>query len=72
MKNLDVRHYLDIYKTRKEMQEKGITNPNEQYKKFTTEFIEKLQTYSPDEEIILDKNGSFFDSSGNFIIKIPN
>ena len=41
MKNLDVRHYLDIYKTRKEMQEKGITNPNEQYKKFTTEFIEK-------------------------------
>ncbi|CAN5373724.1 hypothetical protein BH11BAC5_BH11BAC5_14880 [soil metagenome] len=72
MKNLDVRHYLGIYTTRKEMQEKGITHPSEQYKKFTRDFVEKLQTYSLDEEIILNKNGSFFDSNGNFIMKIPN
>ena len=72
MKNLDVRHYLSIYTTRKEMQEKGIVFPSEQYKNFTTEFVEKLKTYSLDEEIILDVNGSFFDSKGNFIIKIPS
>ena len=72
MKNLDVKHYLDIYTTRKEMQEKGITQPSEQYKKFTKEFVEKLQTYSLDEEIILDEPGSFFDSKGNLIMKIPN
>ncbi len=72
MKNLDVRHYLDIYTTRKEMQEKGITQPSEQIKKFTKDFVEKLQTYSLDEEIILDENSSFFDSKGNFIMKIPN
>jgi hypothetical protein len=72
MKNLDVRHYLDIYATRKEMQEKGITQPSEQYKKFTNDFVEKLQTYSLDEEIILDENGSFFDSKGNLILTIPN
>ena len=72
MKNLDVKHYLKIYTTRKEMQEKDITQPSEQYKKFTREFVEKLQTYSLDAEIILDKNGSFFDSKGNLIMKIPN
>lgn len=72
MKNLDVRHYLDIYTTRKEMQEKGITQPSEQFRKFTNDFVEKLQTYSLDEEIILDEKGSFFDSKGNLIIKIPN
>ena len=72
MKNLDVRHYLGIYTKRKEMQEKGITFPSEQYKNFTAEFVEKLKTYSLDEEIILDVNGSFIDSKGNFIIKIPS
>ncbi len=72
MKNLDVKHYLDIYTTRKEMQEKGITQPGEQYKIFTKEFVEKLQTFSLDEEIILDENGSFFDSKGNLIMKIPH
>ena len=72
MGKLDVRHYLDIYTTRKEMQEKGITNPSEQIKKFTREFVEKLLTYSLDEEIILKDNGSFFDSKGNLIMKIPD
>lgn len=72
MGNLDVKHYLDIYTTRKEMQENGITNPSEQIKNFTKEFVEKLQAYSLDEEIILKDNGSFFDSKGNLIIKIPD
>ena len=72
MGKLDVRHYLDIYTTRKEMQEKGITNPSEQIKKFTREFVVKLLTYSLDEEIILKDNGSFFDSKGNLIMKIPD
>ena len=72
MKNLDVRHYLDIYTTRKEMQEKGITQPSEQIKKFTKDFVEKLQTYSLDEEIILTEDGSFFDSKGNLMLTIPN
>ncbi len=72
MKNLDVRHYLDIYTTRKEMQEEGLTNPSEQIKSFTIEFVEKLKTYSLDEEIILKADGSFFDSKGNLIIKFPN
>ncbi len=72
MKNIDVRHYLDIYTIRKEMQEKGITQPSEQIKKFTDGFVEKLHTYSLDEEIILNEDGSFFDSKGNLILTIPN
>lgn len=53
------------------MQEKGITNPSEQIKKFTEDFIQHLQNMSLDEEIIL-KDNSFFDSTGNLIIKIPD
>jgi len=71
MKNLDVRHYLDIYTTRKEMHEIGLTNPSEEYKKFTRDFVEKLKTYSLDEEIILEQDGSFLDSKGSLIMKIP-
>jgi len=61
MINLDIKHYLDIYTTRKEMQEEGITNPSEQIKKFTRDFVEKLKTYPLDEKVIL-KDSSFFDS----------
>jgi hypothetical protein len=71
MGNHDVRHYLDIYTTRKEMQEEGITNPSEEIKKFTKDFVEKLQNMPFDEEIIL-KDSSFFDSIGNLIMKIPS
>lgn len=67
----DVRHFLDIYSARKEMQEKGITNPPENIKKFTREFVEKLQKYSLDEEIVLN-DSSFYDSRGNLIMKIPD
>lgn len=70
MKKLDVRHYLDIYTMRKEMQEEGITNPSEEIKKFTKEFVEKLQNMPLDDEIIL-KDSSFLDSLGDLIMKIP-
>lgn len=70
MKNLDVRHYLDIYSLRKEMQEIGLTNPSEEIKKFTKDFVEKLVNMDLDDEIILTDN-SFLDSEGNLIIKIP-
>lgn len=70
MKKLDVRHYLDIYTMRKEMQEEGIINPSEEIKKFTKEFVEKLQNMPLDDEIIL-KDSSFLDSLGDLIMKIP-
>ena len=70
MKNQSVKHYLDIYKTRKKMQEKGITHPSEQIKKFTEDFVDKLKDLPLDEEIVL-KDNSFFDINGNLIIEIP-
>ena len=71
MSKLDVRHYLDIYSFRKEMQEKGITNPSEEIKKFTKDFVEKLENMDLDDEIILN-DSSFFDSEGNLILTIPD
>jgi len=71
MKKLDVEHFLDIYTMRKNMQENGITNPSENIKKFTREFVEKLENMPLHEEIIL-KDSSFFDSLGNLIIKFPD
>lgn len=70
MKGLTVGHYLDIYSTRKEMQEKGITNPSEQIKIFTNDLVEKLKALPLDEEIIVNDH-SFFDSKGNLISKMP-
>jgi hypothetical protein len=70
MKNLNVRHYLDIYTTRMEMQEKGVTNPSEEIKEFTKSFVMKLKALPPDDEIILEDN-CFYDSSRNLILKIP-
>lgn len=46
MKKLNV----DLYTIRKEMQEKGVTHPSEEFKTFTRDFVEKLQTYPLDEE----------------------
>ncbi|WP_278035348.1 hypothetical protein [Flavobacterium nitratireducens] len=68
---LDVKHYLDIYIMRKEMQDEGITNPSEKIKIFTKNFVEILQNMPLDEEIIL-KDSAFLDSTGNLIIKIPD
>lgn len=71
MKKLDVEHYLDIYTLRKEMQEEGITNPSEDFKKFTCELVEILEKMSLDEEIILKEIG-FYDSKGSLLIKFPH
>lgn len=70
MKGLSVRHYLNIYTARKEMQENGITNPSEKIRKFTNKLIEKLKSLPLEEEIILNDH-SFYDSKGNLILKIP-
>ncbi len=71
MKKLDVEHYFYIYTVRTEMQEKGITNPNENVKKFTSELVEILEIMPLDEEIILKESG-FYDSKENLLIKFPN
>ncbi len=71
MGNLDVRHYLGIYQRRKKMQDKGVTNPSSEIKRFTREFVESLSKLPLGEEIKL-KNHSFFDSKGNLIAKIPS
>ena len=70
MSKQNVEHYLDIYKLRQEMQEEGITNPSEQIKEFTINFVGKLKAMPLNEEIILENN-SFFDSNKNLIIEIP-
>lgn len=70
MKGLSVRHYLSIYSTRKEMQEKGITHPGENIKKFTSDLVQKLTTLPLDEEITLD-GSAFYDSKKNLILEMP-
>ena len=68
--NHTVRHYLDIYTIRRDMQEPGMTNPSHQIKEFTKTFVEKLKGLPLDDEIIL-KDNSFYDSSGQLICRIP-
>ena len=70
MKNLDVAHYLKIYKIRKRLQEDGVTNPPPEIKKFVNDFVETLSKMNSSEEIYIE-NHSFFDSKGNLITKIP-
>ncbi len=70
MKNLTVKHYFGIYKTRQEMQNMGITNPNDAVKNFTDEIVRKLSSMSLD-EVINIKDGKFIDSKGNTIIEFP-
>ena len=52
------------------MQEEGITNPSEEIKKFTRDFVEKLESLPLKEEIVFQDH-SFYDSNGNFIMRIP-
>jgi hypothetical protein len=70
MANLNVKHYLDVYTTKREMQEQGITNPSDTIKEFTRTFVEKLQRLPLNDAITL-KDNSFFDSKGELIITIP-
>lgn len=53
------------------MLEQGIIHPKEQFRQFTIAFVEKLQNFPLDDEIII-KDKAFFDSSGNLILKIPD
>ncbi|MFC4635884.1 hypothetical protein ACFO3O_18380 [Dokdonia ponticola] len=70
MKKLDVRHFLGIYRLRKAMQEDGITNPSDEVKIFTREFVDTLSKMPLNEEVrILDY--SFLDSKGNIIAELP-
>lgn len=70
MKNHTVQHYLNIYRLREKMQAGGITNPAEYAKKFTRDFVEKLERMPLDQEIILNENG-FYDTEGNLIVTLP-
>ncbi|MFS4445370.1 hypothetical protein [Maribacter sp. 2307UL18-2] len=74
MKRLDVEHYLSLYKFRKEMMEKGITNPLPQGKKLINEIISKLSKMPSDEEIELRKKDGklvMMDSKENIIVIVP-
>ena len=51
--NLTAKHYLDIYKTRKSMQDDGVTNPSDEIKLFTSTLVERLSTLEENEEIDL-------------------
>lgn len=66
----DVEHFLRIYSIRKGMQEDGVINPSERIKKFTLDLVEKLESLSLKETIVL-KDNAFYDSRGNLIIKLP-
>jgi len=70
MKKLDVKHFLGIYQIRLSMQDKEITNPSENFKKWTREFVDKLSKMPPEEEVTIKKH-SFLDSKGNIIATFP-
>lgn len=70
MASLDVEHFLGIYKQRKSMQDRGLTNPKEEYKIITNTIVEKLSKMPLDEKVEL-KNNQMIDSNGNVIVTFP-
>jgi len=70
MDNLDVNHYLGIYKIRMQMQDEGITNPSDEIKLLTKTIVEKLSQLPLTEKIELE-NGKMTDSKGNVIVVFP-
>ena len=70
MPNLDAKHFLGIYQTRKEMQEKGITNPPPKIKALTNQIVEKLSKFPSSEKIDI-LHGNLVDSKGNIIATLP-
>ena len=70
MGKLDVEHFLGVYQMRKWMQENGKTNPPDDIKRLTNEFVEKLSKMPLYEEVTI-KGSSFLDSKGNIISTIP-
>ena len=72
---LDVKHYLEIYKLRKEMMEKGIINPLPEAKKVINEIVSKLSKMSLGEKIDLHVKGGKYimmDSNEKIIVTFPN
>jgi len=70
MKNLTIEHFYEVYKTRLEMQEAGITNPPEHIREFTKSIVEVLSKL-PMEEIVDYVDGTLVDSKGNIVLKFP-
>lgn len=66
-----VEYYLDLYQTRLEMQEAGMTDPPTEIKQFTRAFVTALSALPLDAEIRLE-NDAFFDANGNLILKFPS
>jgi len=60
------KHLLEVYKTRLEMQEQGITNPLDYIKIFTRQLVEKLSQL-PHEEMIECVDMKLIDTKGNII-----
>jgi len=67
---MNVKHYLEIYITRKKLQDEGITNPTKGVKILTKSIIEKLSLMSLEEKIDIIDN-LMVDSKGNTIITFP-
>ena len=55
---LTVKHYLDIYRDRKLMQDRGITNPPDSIKIWVSDLIHELEKLDPSEKIDLRKTSS--------------
>lgn len=70
MKHCNAKHYLEVYKTRLQMQEEGITNPPSEIKLLTRTIVEKLSEL-PSDEIIILQDRIMKDSKGNIIVKFP-
>lgn len=67
-KQLDVEHYLGIYKLRLKMYEDGITTPSNEAKELILKIVDKLSKMPLDEQIILD-NHKMKDVKGNIIVE---
>jgi len=70
MNRLNVKHYLHIYKRRKEMQESGLTKPRKEIIEFTANFVEVLSKMPLEEELEI-RDHTFYDSRGKMIASVP-
>lgn len=71
MHKVTLKHYLEVYKTRLEMQQQGTTNPPEHVKNFTKRIVEKLSKF-PQEEIVEFIDMKLIDSNGYIIADFKN
>jgi predicted P-loop ATPase/GTPase len=72
---VDVEHYLNIYKGRKEMMEKDIINPLPESRRVINEIVEKLSKMPLSEKIILERkegNMVMMESQNNTLVVFPN